>query len=78
MCAYRTLYSFIDFELLKLSLKQMGHDPSSITANNDKEDGKEQQLDLDINDYKALFAEDYCANLRDDLESQVSFIERLE
>lgn len=25
MCAYRTLYTFIDFQLLKLSLKQMEH-----------------------------------------------------
>ena len=50
------------------------------TLKADNEDGteKEQQVDTDINAYKELFAEDYCRNLRADLEAQVAFIERLE
>ena len=49
-----------------------------IKADNDNEQEKVQQIDHDINDYKNLFAEDYCTNIRTDLQSQVAFIERLE
>jgi len=78
MCAYRSLYTFIDFKLLQKSLKEMEHMELEILADNDTEQEKPQQIDLDINDYKNLFAEDYCANLKTDLEAQVAFIERLE
>lgn len=78
MCAYRSLYTFIDFKLLQKSLAEMSKMSAEITADNDVDTGRAQEIDFDIKDYVDVFAEDYCRNLKQDMTSQVSFIERLE
>ena len=74
---YRSLYTFIDFLLLEKSLKEMNHLNVDIMADSGDAKAQKQQLDLDINDYKELFADDFCRNLQTDMQSQVAFIERL-
>ena len=49
-----------------------------LSADNSDEQGQNQEIELDIDMYKEIFAEDYCRNLKGDLEAQISFIEKLE
>ena len=78
MCTYRSLFTFVNFKLMQRSLREIGHMDYSITAGNSEEQAKDQEIDLDINDYVDVFADDYCRNLKTDLEGQVAFIEKLE
>ena len=78
MCTYRSLFTFVNFKLLQRSLSEIGHMDFDMNADNAEESGQQQEIAKDINDYRDLFAEDYCRNLKVDLESQVAFIESLE
>ena len=49
-----------------------------LAADNSDDAGASQQVELDIEMYKDAFAEDYCRNLKQDLEAQVAFIDKLE
>ena len=78
MCAYRSLFSMIDFKLKQKSLKEIGRMDFDIVADTQEDKDKAQQVASDINDYKDDFADGYCRNLRQDFEAQIAFIERLE
>lgn len=69
MCTYRSLFTFINFKLMQRSLREIAHMDYSITADNGEAVGADQQIDLDIADYIDVFADDYCRNLRTDLEA---------
>ena len=64
--------------MLQKSLKELQKMDYDLKASDSTEKEKLQQVDFDINDYKEVFAEDYCRNLKADMEAQVNFIERLE
>ena len=64
--------------MLQTSLRELGKSNVVINADNDDEQAKAQQIDLDIDDYRDLFADDYCRNLKADLLGQIAFIEKLE
>ena len=78
LCTYRTLFTFINFNLIHRSLREIERMNYDLAADNDSEQSQSQSIELDINAYKELFAEDYCRNLKLDLQSQVAFIEKLE
>lgn len=49
-----------------------------LTFQNEQETSSVQQINTDINAYLEAFAEEYCRNMRSDMQAQVTFIERLE
>ena len=67
MCTYRSLFTFVNFKLLERSLSEIGHMDFDMNADNADESGAQQEIAKDINDYRDLFAEDYCRNLKVDL-----------
>lgn len=69
MCAYRSLFSFIDFKMLQKSLKEISKMDYDVKAATEEERNLAEQIDLNINDYRDVFAADFCSNLRSDLES---------
>lgn len=68
MCTYRSLFTFINFKLLQRSLKEIERMNYDLTASNADQTDVSQQIELDIEQYKEIFAEDYCRHLKTDLE----------
>ena len=71
LCTYRSLFTFVNFKLLERSLSEIGHMDFDLDANNDEESDKHQEIELKISAYTEIFAEDYCRNLKGDLEAQI-------
>lgn len=78
MCAYRSLFAFIDFKLMQKSLEQIAISYVDIRSTNDEGDDVDEQINTDIKDYASAFAHEFCTNMRTDMHAQVTFIESLE
>ena len=50
----------------------------AVDSNGEQKAEGSFEYETDINMYKDVFAEDYCRNLKTDLEAQVAFIGKLE
>ena len=74
MCSYRTLFAFIDFKLLQKSLQEMSKMSFDLQADGTGTADEPQEIEYNIQAYADRFAEDYCRNLKPDLEGQTSFI----
>ena len=77
LCAYRSLFAFIDYKLLQKSLAEMKHFSFDIQADGQGGADQPQEIEYDITAYNEKFAEDYCRNLKVDMQGQLSFIENL-
>lgn len=55
--------------MLQKSLKEISKMDYDVKAATEEERNLAEQIDLNINDYRDVFAADFCSNLRSDLES---------
>ena len=56
ICAYRSLFTFIDYKLLQKSLKAMQQMSFEIEADNDLAADQPQEVEYDILKYTDVFA----------------------
>ena len=61
-------------------MQRMSYDltAGAVDSNGEQQAEGSFEYEIDINMYKDAFAEDYCRNLKADLEAQVAFIGKLE
>lgn len=78
MCAYRSLFTFIDYKLLQKSLSEMKHFSFDIQADGSGGADQPQEIEYNITAYNEKFAEDFCRNLKVDFQGQLAFIEQLQ
>ena len=78
LCAYRSLFAFIDYKLLQKSLGEMKHFSFDIQADAATGADLPQEVEYEITAYNEKFAEDFCRNLKVDMLSQITFVENLQ
>jgi len=68
LCAYRSLFTFIDIKLLQKSLKEMEKMSFELQADGTDTADEKQVIEYEITAYFEKFADDYCRNLKTDLQ----------